>query len=70
MAWQRDLVAVLRGLDKISRAVAQHQQSEVARQWKNSTVRTAVQGGASKLEEKVSDALLKQSITKVSYVKF
>ena len=59
MSRSADLVALLRGLDKVRQALVVTQQGEMSRAWQNSSVRAAVQGVGLKAEERISDAVLK-----------
>ena len=67
MSWQSDLLALLKGLEKVGQSLAKHQQKEVARQWRNSSIRTAVQSTSTKMEEAVSDVITKPDIKVYTY---
>lgn len=62
MSWSSDLAVVLRGLEKVARAAAGHQQHEVQRLWSNSTLKTAAQNVGVKAEEKISDIIVNKDI--------
>ena len=53
-----DLIILLRGLENVTRALAAHQQSELARYWSNSSLRPIAQRAASSVENVVSDAIV------------
>lgn len=66
MAWQRDLVAVVRGFEKVAQALGKHQEKELSRHWRNSSMRTAFKGAGVRTEEKFSNAIIKQENVVVS----
>jgi hypothetical protein len=71
MAWQRDLAALIKGLEKVGQALAQTQQKEIARKWNNSSIRTAVKTASVRVEENVSNIITKPpdlKVTKTIYV--
>lgn len=60
MAKGRDIVGMLRGLEKVVQSLVEHQQKEVSRLWRNSSVRSALQDAETQAEEKFSDILVSQ----------
>ena len=60
MSWGQDIAAMLRGLEKVGQALSQHQQREFARRWQNSSIRAAAQDANNRVEEKMSDAIVRQ----------
>ena len=62
-----DLMAVMRGLEQITRALIAHQQGELARAWRNSSVRSATQEAFTKVEDAVSDSMTQPENLPVSH---
>ena len=60
MSWSNDVVAVLRGVEKVRHALVTHQQKELIRLWKNSSLRTTAGNAGIKFEEQISSVLTKQ----------
>lgn len=57
MSRYSDMVAVVRGLEAVVRALTAHQQAEMTRIWRNSSVRSAVETASTRVEDAVSDSL-------------
>jgi len=56
-----DLTAVLRGLERVNSALCAHQLRELQLFWKNSSIRLAAEDVRQRLEEKISDAVVRAS---------
>ena len=65
MSRSSDLRAFLKGLEKVVRAVADHQEKELSRKWPNSSIRSASQQMGTQAEEIISDAVVKQASVQV-----
>ena len=66
MSRSADLRAFLKGLEKVVRAVADHQEKELSRKWANSSVRSATEKIGTRTEEVVSDVVVKQASVEVN----
>ena len=66
MSRSSDLRAFLKGLEKVVRAVADHQEKELSRKWANSSIRSATQQMGTQAEEIISDAVVKQASLQVN----
>ena len=65
MSRSADLLAVIRGLQKVSRALVNYQEKEIARRWANSSLRTTVDKAGSRTEDLISDAIVNRAKIKV-----
>ena len=61
-----ELRAFVKGLEKVFRAVVDHQEKELSRKWANSSVRTASEKMGTRAEEVFSDVVVKQASVQVS----
>lgn len=62
------MVAFIRGLESIAKALAKHQGKEYQQAWTNSSVKSGLKDLGAKVEEVVSDAIVKQSSSKVHII--
>ncbi len=60
MSRSSELRAFLKGLEKVAKAAATHQETELSRRWANSSLREAAGKLGTRAEEAVSDAVVKQ----------
>ena len=67
MSRSGELRAFLKGLEKIFRAVADHQEKELSRKWANSSVRSATEKFGVRTEEVVSEVVQKQASVEVNF---
>ncbi len=65
MSRSAEVMAFVRGLEKVARAMATHQEKEIARKWANSSVKVMTDQAFTKAEERVSDAVVKQESVQV-----
>ena len=66
MSKTADLIAMLRGLESVTRALIAHQQRETSRVWSNSSLRNSYQGLSNKVEERISDVIIGQEAAMVN----
>jgi len=68
MSWISDVTSLLRGLQRVNRALSNLRQRELQYFWQNSSIRVAAKYTGNRAEEFVSDVISKQSRFEVLYI--
>ena len=64
MSWWTDISVIARAIGRVNVALFQHQQQELQRFWRNSSIKLAAQDICNTCEDKLSDTIMKQTAVK------